>query len=268
MPRGASSGRRGGHRVDGDGGLPALELVDGAHPIARPPRAGARDRARPARCTARRSGCRCQAQGCAHSASRRPATFDPGQVAALGEPRARARHRVGLLVRLTAYCRVGDRQPAQARCRRAAPAAVITPGLGPVARLSSACVEHLRREVADVRMQPPGRGRGRGPVVPSMVVARSPSRCSRPTRRPLRVDALDGLVELLRVAEQHEAARRRPSTASTLASDIWPASSTKSTSTRRASPGRAHSHAVPAATWTSPASSAARSPRVLRRDQR
>ncbi len=70
-----------------------------------------------------------------------------------------------------------------------------------------------------------------------------------------RMAALEGLVQLLRVAQEDERSAAGE-TAITLASDIWPASSTNRTSTDPARSSRAHSQVVPPTTSSSPAASA------------
>ena len=75
-------------------------------------------------------------------------------------------------------------------------------------RLEAAVVERLRRVRAEVRMEPPGRLRKRprsGGIVGRDRPAGGPAR----TVGARRVAALERLIELLRVAEQDEAASRR-----------------------------------------------------------
>ena len=123
---------------------------------------------------------------------------------------------------------------------------------GPRRRPQPAFVEQLRRERADRRREAPGlrRGRCRGRAGSSCAPPRMCS--SAETSTPSGCAALLRLLELLRVAEQHEARAPPATTASTLASDICPASSTKSTSTRLRELGPAQSHAVPPRTSTVP----------------
>ena len=91
---------------------------------------------------------------------------------------------------------------------------------------------------------------------PSGIVARSPRMCS-----SAEAPAPGGWVAWLGWASccgspSRIRFRAAPATASTLASDSCPASSTNKVSTLSAIPARAHSHAVPAATSSSPSRSA------------
>ena len=128
---------------------------------------------------------------------------------------------------------VGQR-PCRARAWRSLPAS------GSSCRL----VEDLRRVAADLRVQPPR------PLHEEPAVRRHDGRAIQQMRQgaPLgaaRVRALEWLVQLLRVAEQHERVRGRATPPRALASENWPASSMKRTSTLPMALSLAQSQAVP-----------------------
>ena len=201
MPRGASSGRawpssRSRSAPPGPGTCRRCRRE-------RPGSARARSR-RPGRCTA----------ATIRMSSRPIGRASPSHVGPPGVARRRAvadelGDRVGLLGRLVLVARV--RRPATQRMPgpgRARPTPSSACRSRPACGREAALVEHLRRERADVGVQPPGAveeeaevGRHR-PAPPR----RWPSADSLGARR---VGALERLVQLLRVAEQHQARRGR-----------------------------------------------------------
>ncbi len=113
----------------------------------------------------------------------------------------------------------GDGDPADARARQRTVALDDLP-LQVLLRPKSVVIEQLRGEGADVRMQPPGPLQEQAERRQGWSGG-SPSRCCKRRRlRPGRMRPLDGLLQLLRVAQQHDRlgrARRWPG--------CWPARS-------------------------------------------
>ena len=195
---------------------------------------------RPGRCTARRRG-RPRSRAGARRPWRRSRSIrsrrarERARRPAAPPPVTRSRHR------RARWAAGGRRSPAigsgaRRRCRAE---------LG--AGLELALVERMRRERRDVRMEAPGVLEEEAEVLGHRIVVAEDVRQGRSIRAG-RMRSLEGLVELLRDRRGGRSTSAAPDTASTLASAIWPASSTNSTSTIPALPSGAHSQGVPAAT--------------------
>ena len=241
------AGRR--QRVDADRRLLALELVDRPDPGRR--RQQPLDRRRPGRCTARRS-----ARRPSRSAARRRC----------GRPTSRRPRRVDRATAATRLASTGDSlsAPSVATSMTRGPTPSSS-GTSDVSRWISSCgsrfesvvVEDLGREVAQRRMESPGvsRGRARGPAASSP--GRPSTWASADRSAPGGCVPFSGWSSCCGSPSSTRLSVAR-AIATTFASEIWPASSTNSTSTDSGIFDETHSHDVPAARFARPSSRRAR----------